>query len=533
MERQLKYWSKDFTELRDFNNILPEIIELEIDKYEKIKKNMGKIVSSYLRRGYKPNLDLLIELYDSHGIHPDYANEYLLKEKGVEIKVPFNFTELVAKKHLSEKKIEKKKMELPSDLPKTIKLYYKDQYLRSSYGKILFKGGDFLILDKTIFYPTGGGQVHDTGEINKNGSRLKVIDVREEDGYILHFVRGDLADFNVGDEVELHINWGRRYSLMKHHTSTHILLQALKRILGPHVWQAGVLKEVEYAHLDITHYTVPDETVIEELENVINKIVSDNRFVYARYVDRGEAEKRYGISIYQGGVIPGRKLRIVEVDGWDIEACGGTHVRRTGEIQLIKITNVEKLQDGIIRFTYVAGDKALKYLQELHGQVTKLSNLLNIGYSEIYDSLKSLIEEKERLESENRRMMESLAEYKSRLLMKESLEINGIKVIFSSENNVDLAIKIGEYMDKIGDRYIYISWIPSGKGVNIIVRVGESVKNSYPAHNLASLIGKSALTKFGGKGDEKYFRLGGLPKDDIGDLLDSLKDLVVKYVKEG
>ena len=533
MDRQRIYWSKDFNELNDFDGIIDEILSLEIDKYKRIRENIGRIVSSYLKRGYKPTLDLLIELYDSHGIHPDYVNEYLESSMGTRIEIPFNFTELVAKKHVSkaEEKVERKL--LPDDLPKTGKLYYKDQYMSEGYAKIVYKGDSFIVLDKTIFYPTGGGQMHDRGWIsNSRGDTVHVVDVVEEDGAIIHYVEGDLSSFKVGDTVYMELDWDRRYSLMKHHTSTHILLSALRKVLGPHIWQAGVVKEEEYAHLDVTHFKIPSREEITKIEELINRVVAEDRFVSVRYLDRGEAERKYGIRIYQGGVVPGRLLRIVEVDGWDVEACGGTHVRRTSELQLIKIVNVEKIQDGVIRFKYVAGEKALKYYQHLMGILEDTASKVNASVDDLVDAVSAITSEIESLENKYRKAVSSLVSAYAKLLIGESKDIDGVKVVVWDSDDTEISIKVGEELDSLSKNYIYISIVKQGRGYNVIVRIGDDLLNRFSAKAVAEYIGKAIFKGFGGKGDEKYYRMGGRIKDDIGSQLKSVVvELVSRYVK--
>jgi len=532
MDRQRRYWSKDFHELDDFDGILDEILSLEINKYRRIRDNIGRIVSSYLKRGYKPSLDLLIELYDSHGIHPDYVNEYLESSMGTKVEVPFNFSELVAKKHASKagERIEKKV--IPVDLPKTSKLYYKDQYMREGYAKIIYKGDSFLVLDKTIFYPTGGGQMHDKGWIsNSNGSKVQVVNVVEEDEAIIHYVEGDLSKFKVGDTVYLELDWNRRYSLMKHHTSTHILLSALRKVLGPHIWQAGVIKEEEYAHLDVTHFKTPSRNEILKIEELINKVVAEGRFISVRYMDRGEAEKKYGIRIYQGGVIPGRLLRIVEVDGWDVEACGGTHVRRASELQLIKIVDVEKIQDGVIRFKYVAGEKALKHYQHLMGILEDTASMVNARVDDLVEAVSAVTKEVRELETKYKNAISSLVSAYAKLLLADSKDIDDIKIISWETNDTDISIKVGEKLDSFHKSFIYISMVKQGRGYNVIVRIGDGLKGRFSAKDIAEYIGKALFKGFGGKGDEKYYRMGGRIKDDIsGPLKNVIVDLVSKYV---
>jgi len=141
---------------------------------------------------------------------------------------------------------------------------------------------------------------------------------------------------------------------MRHHTVTHVILAAAKKVLGEHVWQAGAEKTPEKGRLDITHHKTLTEEEVKLIENYANSVISDRRQVKPLEMNRMEAEMKYGVSIYEGGVPNSATIRLLEIKDWDIESCGGTHVSNTSEIGAVKIINVERIQDGVIRLEYVA-----------------------------------------------------------------------------------------------------------------------------------------------------------------------------------
>ncbi len=538
-DKQIELWSISFREIRDVYDNIFEVIDLEKSKYKKIRENTSRVISSYLKRGESPSLDLLIKLYDSHGIHPDYAREYIESRYGVKIRVPPNFTDLVSQRHGGRESGIKSEEPLPNIDVKTLKLYYRNQYQRVGYGKIVAKGDKWVVLDKTIFYPTGGGQLHDTGYIESmrdDGTRLRVYDVVESNGAIFHFVRGDLDKISVGDEVKLVIDWDRRYRLMRHHTATHILLSSLRRVLGSHVWQAGVVKDVNYAHLDITHYSIPSKEDLRKIEELCNKVISENRPVNVYYMDRGKAEKMYGAILYQGGVIPGKTLRIVEVENWDIEACGGTHVKRTGELSIFKIIGVERLQDGIIRLKYVAGDAAYEYLNKLYNIVEEASRKLSTSFDELPSAVEEFINKYNSLESRLKNLSAELSRERAKRIYMESPSVNDLKIVIDEFNDVEIAIKIGENLDDLTDKYIYVSLIKMGRGLNVLVRLGNDlIERGLSAEDIGRKIGKEIFEGFGGKGDKKYYRFGGKIKAllDSANLRDVVYGVIVENVKVG
>src|SRR5205823_5968409 len=169
-------------------------------------------------------------------------------------------------------------------------------------------------------------------EIVKEGAEKKVgvVDVQKFGDRIVHFLAGPL-DANT-DLVEGEIDWQRRQNLMRHHTGTHVLLGAARRVLGEHVWQAGAQKEVESSRLDITHYQQITQKEKERIERLANQTILRDLPVRINWMAREKAEAKYGYRLYQGGAVPGSKIRVVRIVGWDAEACGGTHVKRTGEL---------------------------------------------------------------------------------------------------------------------------------------------------------------------------------------------------------
>ncbi|MFB6265885.1 MAG: hypothetical protein ABEI07_02260, partial [Candidatus Nanohaloarchaea archaeon] len=172
--------------------------------------------------------------------------------------------------------------------------------------------------------------------------------------------------------------WERRKRLMKHHTATHVVNAAAREILGGHVWQDGSHKSEDGARLDITHYRKLGRGELDRIEEKANEIVEEDLPVTKEVMGRREAEERHGFRIYQGGAVPGNRIRVVKIDDVDAEACGGTHVSRTGEIGEIRITSSSKVQDGTIRLEYVAGEAAEEYLEEREDIREELSDFIDV-----------------------------------------------------------------------------------------------------------------------------------------------------------
>ena len=148
---------------------------------------------------------------------------------------------------------------------------------------------------------------------------------------------------------------------MSHHTGTHIVFAAARKVLGPHIWQNGAKKTEEMAHLDITHYkglTYEEEAAIEK---EANRIIMSGKNIKKFFMDKAEAERNFGFSLYQGGVVPGNNLRIVQIEDTDVEACCGTHHDNTSEVGLVKMVKSQRISDGIVRLYYTAVKNFIKF----------------------------------------------------------------------------------------------------------------------------------------------------------------------------
>src|SRR5206468_1610411 len=285
------------------------------------------------------------------------------------------------------------------DLPATQPLYYDDPYKAKFKAKVVARVlENAVVLDQTAFYPQGGGQLSDHGELRFGNQKVGVVDVQKFGDRIVHFLAGPL-DANV-DLVEGEIDWQRRQNLMRHHTGTHVLLGAARRVLGEHVWQAGAQKEVESSRLDITHYQQITQKEKERIERLANQTILRDLPVRINWMAREKAEAKYGYRLYQGGAVPGSKIRVVRIVGWDAEACGGTHVKRTGELGVFRIEKIDRLQDGVERIIFSAGIPALKRISDENEELTTTAELLKTTPDQVPKSAKALLAERDALQKE-------------------------------------------------------------------------------------------------------------------------------------
>ncbi|MBS3167630.1 alanine--tRNA ligase [Candidatus Woesearchaeota archaeon] len=376
-----KELKEQYPELSENLNQVKKILNVEKEKYENNKQKAKSIIDKIVKEKIKVDTEKLIELYDSNGISPE------LIAKPLGIKVPDNFYGLVASRHETNVNIVKtnKEKELNlGNLNETDVLYYSDYKLSEFQARVLKVIGKNVVLDRTVFYPTSGGQLHDVGFLNN----FKVLDVFKQGKIIVHVLENH--DFKEGDLVKGKIDLNRRIQLAQHHTSTHIVNAAARIVLGKHVNQAGARKTLDKATIDITHYNSLSEDDLKNIEIEANKIIKKSVKIYKSFMSRDEAETKYGFNIYQGGVPIGSKLRIVDINGIDVEACGGTHLDNTKEAEKIKILKSSKISDSIVRIEFVAGKRAFEEDDKDQGLVLELAKLLDCNKDQIPGRLEEL-----------------------------------------------------------------------------------------------------------------------------------------------
>lgn len=427
----------EYPEFRERLDTIREIVALEDEKYadtiERGTKLVRKTALHFREKKEKMPLGELIQLYDTHGIPPEITRE-VAKEAGVEVELPDTFYSLVAKKH--SKAEEEETEALPLEISPTRKLYYEHPYQAGFEACVLEVINNKVILDETLFYPEGGGQPADHGTLSVDELLVNVVDAQNINGVIVHETDSDFG-IKKGDTVKGKIDMERRMAHARHHTATHIVNEAAKTVLGRHIWQTGAQKSTDRARLDLTHYKRITDEEFREIELIANKEVMKNQPVFVDWMDRVEAEKQYGFVLYQGGVPPGKKIRILRV-GNDVEACGGTHVSNTGLIGPIKLLKTERIQDGVERIEFSAGEAAVKRWEERDELLNKSSEALRVSPEQLPDTVNRFFEEWKELKKENERLKAELAKAIKEGMMNDAVIIKGIKVLSKKIPHADI-----------------------------------------------------------------------------------------------
>jgi alanyl-tRNA synthetase len=490
-----------FPELREHVEEIKTVFDAEEAKYGTTKEHSRKIIEGLVAKKSGLSSEQMIQLYDSDGITPE-----TLQREGLKIDVPADFYTKVTERHMSQRRIDSEKESIEVlDLPPTRLLFYENRDQFKFEAKVLAIIRDqYLVLDMTAFYARSGGQEPDHGTIEG----FQVVDVIKSNGVVLHQMKDLKSGIILGETVHGVVDKKRRSLIMRHHTATHIVNGASRRILGSWVWQHSAFKDEDMGKLDITHFAHLSREQVLKIERLSNEVVRQDLPVKVSFIPRNEAEQKYGFRLYQGGVVPNKELRIVNIEGWDVEACGGTHCSSTGEIGLIKITKSERVQDGVERLEFVAGEAAVDYVEHQESILNEAVSQLETGNEKLIEAIANL-KSKEAMASRSTRLLaRQLASVSGEEVLKSSKAIrNGLRLFVAPEPieglGVEYYLTVGENLTAKDPNLIYVAVFNEANKTRIMTFVGEAARLAgVKAGELTKAIAGS-LGGFGG-GDAKF-----------------------------
>jgi alanyl-tRNA synthetase len=550
LDMQVDYWSKDFPQLRTMQNEIVEMMKVEAEKFEDTIKRgeaMVKRIADDLKAKHIAAIpdSTLSELYDSHGLPPEIVKQ-AAEHEGVAVEIPENFYALIANRHMQANKPSEDEEENTAEqsledavakLPPTELIYYEDTYAKEFDAKVLkVINGGFVVLDRTCFYPEGGGQPADHGFLVFRELTAEIMEMLKIGKVIVHKVIGSLP--SEGIIIRGLLDWDRRYALMKAHTSTHLINGAARRVLGEHVWQHGTQKGVESSRLDISHYRrlTPDE--VQKIEELANQAVQANMRVDTTWMPRNEAEARYGFRLYQGGAVPGKDIRVVKTGDWDVEACAGTHLRNTGEAGFVKIIYTERIQDGVERLGYSVGLEGLKAVQRQERILWKVSEAMNAPVEKLDATAEKLVKDLKDANVEKRRLIKELAAKESASVEKsdavvQSEEVAGIKIVkrdFQEAIDVNRMVQTATEVLKRDEATVTLFFGSDGKTARILVMAGkDAIGKGVNAGEVVEAV--SPIIGGGGGGRPNFAQGGGTKVEGLAHAVAKAETMMRRQLK--
>jgi alanyl-tRNA synthetase len=504
VEWHIDYLRAMYPELEEHRRDVAQVLEVEASRYSASAERVSKMVSSIASAGKPLSTEDLIRLYDSDGVTPEQ-----LMEAGAPVSMSEDFYEKVQAKHVT-RKVDEERHKFDTARLKPTQLSYYDEGTRFDFRAKVLKvfPGNFVVLNRTVFYPRGGGQEPDKGTIGD----AKVVDVEKYGDIVVHRVEGTVP--KVGAAVQCQVDLRRRRRITQIHTATHILNGSSRQTLGPWVWQHSAFKEEDYGRIDITHFAHLTATEVQKIEDLANEVVRKNLKVTNTFMPRQKAEEKYGFRLYQGGVVPTKLLRVVNIGGWDIEACGGTHARSTGEVGLIKVTRVERIQDGVERLEFVAGEAAIEYMHKMDSELQELSSLFGTQRENLPKVALSVMQELEAARSREKQLGEAMVNLSASKVSSEAKSLGSAKLYVAKRPpfGEDQIIAQGERSVASDPSLIYLSFFSTQKSSRVVCFVGEAARKA--GYSAGDIVKKIAPILGGSGGGSASFAQGGGPSPD-------------------
>jgi len=388
-----------------------------------------------------------------------------------------------------------------------------------------------VILDRTPFYAESGGQVGDTGELRGADAAFRVEDTQVLGGnYFGHIGRVTAGELAVGDKVDAAIDARRRGDIVLHHSATHLLHAALRTVLGEHVEQKGSLVAPDRLRFDFTHPQPLSPEQLYRIEELVNEQIRRNAGGEARYMAYDDALESGAMALF--GEKYGDTVRVMRFGDFSVELCGGTHVRRVGDIGAFKITSEAGISSGVRRIEAVAGGHAVEWVQEMDQSMRHVAEVLRSRPQEVEHKVEQLLQRVREQEREIERLKSRVAGAAGEDLMDRSRQVNGIRVLATEMQDMD-AGGLREAVDKLKNKLGSGVVVLGTRDGNKVRLAAGSTSDLHKAIHAGKLVQHLAGQVGGGGGGRSDFaQAGGSDPDRLPEALDSVYAWVEQQLGE-
>ncbi|PLX52838.1 MAG: alanine--tRNA ligase [Desulfobulbaceae bacterium] len=544
----VKTMENAYPHLAEAANLLAKVVNNEEERFRETLDNgltmLNTEISSLQKKGSSsvPG-DFIFKLYDTYGFPVDIVRDVAL-EQGCTIDEPGFARAMEDQRALSKKSWKGGSLAaMPAGVKKLVAkghktgfVGYKTHRAHSVIKGVIDHEGEAaskatqgervsVFCPETPFYAEAGGQIGDQGEIVGPNGRAKVMDtIIVADGVILHDAEVTEGSLLLGEQVELKVTEGRRQRIACNHSATHILHAAMRSVLGDHVKQSGSLVTPERLRFDFTHFTPITQEELETIETIANEEIRANTPLDTAMLDREEAVKTGAVALF--GEKYGDKVRVVSIGNFSRELCGGTHVRATGEIGLVKITAETGIAAGVRRIEAVTGPEAFNIFQGREKQLAKLANLLKVPAENLDTKIEKLLRLNKDLEKEVSRLTAKLTLNDIDGIINRAKMVGDTKVVVSRvvlDSPKTLREMGDKIRDKLGRGIVVLGGEYQGKAA-LLTMVSKNLTDRYKAGNIISEIAGLVGGKGGGRPD--MAQAGGPNPDKLNEALEAVYKII-------
>jgi alanyl-tRNA synthetase len=386
-------------------------------------------------------------------------------------------------------------------------------------------------LDETPFYAESGGQICDKGTITGTGIDLTVNDVQNENNVFIHYCSGDFEEGKFGNTVSCSVDVQRRQNIRKNHSATHLMHAALKEVLGEHVNQAGSLVHPDYLRFDLTHHEKITLEELNKIESIVNHEIVENTEVTTTVKEFEDARKEGAMAIF--GEKYGDIVRVISMGDYSKELCGGTHVDRTGDIGLFKVTEESSLAAGVRRIVAVTGPKAVEYVQLQSMVIDDLQIKLTSSATDLNSRVDQLLQQKKDLEKSLKQKQKSSSNFDVKKIVANAIDVDSKQIIVheTDASDMDMLKEFGDQLLNVLNSGVGVLGSAAGEKPNVVVVVTKDLNDAgINAPDLAKSIG--AIMGGGGGGRPHLATAGGKDKAKLKDAL-KRAEIIIKDALKG
>ncbi len=532
-----------YPELNKERGQVERVLQQEEDRFNETLEQGLRILEEGIA-GLKSDTisgDLIFRLYDTYGFPVDLTRDVAL-ERNLKIDMAGFEREMEAQRERARAASSFKTAEIGAvtvDRPTQFSGYE----CMSDAGKVLqiTRGSDLaqadslragesgnIVLDRTPFYAESGGQVGDRGVLRAGDAVFRVEDTQKHGPVYVHQGKVEKGQLRVGDKLTAEVDVTLRRATMLNHSATHLMHKALRDVLGAHVQQKGSLVDDRHTRFDFSHFAPLTPEQIAEVERRVNEQILRNEDTRARVMDMDSAKAEGAMALF--GEKYGHEVRVLNI-GDSIELCGGTHVRRTGDIGLFKVISESGVASGVRRIEAVTGPGVLAYLNERENKLREVAELLRASPDEAPRKVEQLVQRVKGLEKELDQLRAKFAAGGSKDLVAEAKEVKGIKVLATRLDGMDakgLREALDNLKDKLAPAAIVLASVADNK-VTLIAGVTKELAGRLHAGELVNQVAAGVGGKGGGRPD--MAQAGGTNPEGLKAALASVPGWVEQHLK--
>jgi len=545
--------SKAYPELKEKAGYIKKVIKLEEERFSETLDSGMDILKVYIEELENNNNKILsgdkaFKLYDTFGF-PYELTEEILEEKGIKLDLEGFNSEMQSQRqrarsargHSNFMGNGENQLNL---IPKTVETVFNgyDKTQLQAVVKVLINGEELvtelsigskgiIVTDITPFYAEMGGQTSDRGIIFNDNFKAEVYDCQKSaSGKVVHFVNVLDGTLQTDESVTLKVDKDRRTEICRNHTATHMLQEALKRVLGDHVHQSGSYVDEDRLRFDFTHFSALTEDEINKTQQIVNNNIMQAYMVETNVMNIQKAKESGAVALFDEKYQ--EDVRVVSVGAYSKELCGGTHVRNSGEIGLFKILSEAGIAAGVRRIEAITGSNSIKYLEEKNNVLNEIANTLKCSEKDITNKLQIQLAELKDKEKEILSLKGKLATSSIEEILNDIKEVKGVKVICGTVKGIDgdtLRDLADKLRDKLGDGVVVLGSTVNDKVEFVAMASKSAIDSGIHCGKIIKEVAKIAGGGGGGRPD--MAQAGGKFPEKLEEAIDNVPSIIESFVK--